>query len=137
MKQKNKELLLKDISARLPYRVKCISGVDDAVLIIEGINPNCCGASEIQVTYERSGINFDTKLSVIKPYLYPLSSIEELGLLEEYENIVCTLNNDKNNDFIFLNRIDQLLDFYHRNHLDYNGLIPKGLAINCTNLNIY
>lgn len=117
--------------------VKCVSGVDDAVLIIEGINPNCHGASEVQVTYERSGINFDTKLSVIKPYLYPLSSMEELGLLEEYENIVCALNNDKDIDFIFVNYIDQLLDFYHRNHLDYNGLIPKGLAIDCTNLNIY
>lgn len=137
MTQKEKQLLLRDLCPRLPYGVKCVSGVDDAVLIIEGINPNCCGASEIQVTYERSGINFDTKLSMIKPYLYPLESMEELGLLEEYENIVCALNNDKDIDFIFVDYIDQLLDFYHRNHLDYNGLIPKGLAINCANLNIY
>lgn len=137
MTQEEKQLLLRDLCQRLPYGVKCISGVDDAVLIIEGINPNCYGASEIQVTYERSGINFDTKLSVIKPYLYPLSSMEELGLLKEYENIVCALNNDKNIDFIFVDHIDQLLDFYHRNHLDYNGLIPNGLAINATGLNIY
>ena len=26
---------------------------------------------------------------------------------------------------------------YHINHFDYRGLIPKGLAIDATNLNIY
>lgn len=64
MTKKDRELLLQDLSARLPYGVKCISGVDNATLIIEGINPNCCGASEVQVTYEKSGINFDTTISI-------------------------------------------------------------------------
>lgn len=77
MTQEEKDLLLKDLSARLPYCIKCVSGVDDATLIIEGINPNCNGASEVQVTYERSGINFDTKISSIKPYLFPLSSMTD------------------------------------------------------------
>jgi hypothetical protein len=30
-----------------------------------------------------------------------------------------------------------LQDFYNKYHLDYRGLIPMGLAIDCTNLNIY
>ena len=29
------------------------------------------------------------------------------------------------------------LNFYNTHHLDWRGLIPKGLAINATNLNIY
>lgn len=34
MTQEQKELLLIDLSMRLPYGVKCVSGVDDATLII-------------------------------------------------------------------------------------------------------
>ena len=33
--------------------------------------------------------------------------------------------------------IIELFDFLNKNHFDYRGLIPKGLAIDCTNLNIY
>lgn len=29
------------------------------------------------------------------------------------------------------------VDFYHKHHIDYRGLIPKGLAIDATGLNIY
>jgi hypothetical protein len=31
----------------------------------------------------------------------------------------------------------KLIDFYNKHHLDYRGLIPMGLAIDATNLNIY
>jgi hypothetical protein len=30
-----------------------------------------------------------------------------------------------------------LIDFYNKYHLDYRGLIPKGLAIDATGKNIY
>ena len=111
---------------RLPYGVKCVSGVDDATLIIEGINPNCCGASEVQVTYERSGINFDTTISAIKPYLFPLSSM--------------TAEQKTSHNFLkhsaYANPV-KLIDWYIKNHFDYRGLIPMGLANDATNLNIY
>lgn len=29
------------------------------------------------------------------------------------------------------------VDFYNKHHFDYRELIPKGVAIDCTNLNIY
>lgn len=29
------------------------------------------------------------------------------------------------------------IDFYHKHHIDYRGLIPMGLAIDATGLNIY
>ena len=134
MTQEDKDLLIKDICTRLPYHVKVkitYSKENGSSLrqkiCKEGDNEL---NSSIYWLYEKNEIN-------IKPYLFPLSSMEELGLLEEYENIVCCLNNDKNTDFVFLNHINQLLEFYHRNHLDYNGLIPKDLAINATELNIY
>lgn len=152
MTQENKELLLKDLCARLPYGVKCVCGVDDATLIIEGINPNCNGASEVQVTYERSGINFDTKISSIKPYLFPLLSMTEEQLKEMQEiignpNEACIsvntsglelwLNSIDTDPTIWLDTIFEVQDWLNRNHLDYRGLIEKGLAIDCTNLNIY
>lgn len=140
MKQKDKELLFKDISARLPYRI-CVEHTSGFRGILHDITVyftyNEDNTIKDYLCYTNFFKNEPCKIEFFKPYLYPLSSIEELGLLEEYENIVCAFNNDKDIDFIFVKYIDQLLDFYHRNHLDYNGLIPKGLAINCTNLNIY
>ena len=31
----------------------------------------------------------------------------------------------------------ELIEWLNKNHFDYRGLIPMGLAIDCTNLNIY
>lgn len=121
MTQEQKELLLIDLSMRLPYGVKCVSGVDDATLIIEGINPNCCGASEVQVTYERSGINFDTTISAIKPYLFPISSMTE----------------EQDKEFMSIPIGYPSVDWFNKNHFDYRGLIPMGLAIDATDKNIY
>ena len=131
MTQEQEELLLKDLCARLPYGVKCVSGVDDATLIIEGINPNCCGASEVQVTYERSGINFDTTISAIKPYLFPLSSMTE-EQKEEHKDLL-----DNQYSFDANGSIFTLQDFYNKYHLDYRGLIPMGLADDAIGKNIY
>lgn len=145
MKQEYKNLLLQDLCARLPYGVKCVSGVDDAILIIEGINPNCCGASEVQVTYEKSGINFDTKLSSIKPYLFPISSMTEEQKEEYGKYYDIDLANSAKNLYDKLDGKDIIdgypmynhIDLCNKNHFDYRGLIPKGLAIDATGLNIY
>ena len=139
MTQENKDLLLRDLSARLPYKVKCVSGVDDAILIIEGINPNCNGASEVQVTYERSGINFDTKISSIKPYLRPMSSMTEEEK-KEYRK-VCELDTkilEKHpmDDSPFPAMYNSQ-DWLNKHHYDYRGLIPLDLAKDATGLNIY
>jgi hypothetical protein len=60
-----------------------------------------------------------------KPYLFPLSSITE----EQKEDMIkssCGIGSNKN-----------VFDWFNKNHIDYRGLIPMGLAIDCTNLNIY
>jgi hypothetical protein len=134
MTQEDKDLLLKDLSARLPYGIKCVSGVDDATLIIEGINPNCNGASEVQVTYERSGINFDTKISSIKPYLFPLSSMTEEQEIEYDATFATIVYEDGRRDSAMTYKS---FDWYNKNHFDYRGLIQLGLANDATGLNIY
>lgn len=148
MTQEDKELLLKDLSARLPYGVKCVSGVDDATLIIEGINPNCNGASEVQVTYESSGINFDTKISSIKPHLFPLSSMTEEQKIECFKGTDIELDeyneiwskfpiSETDIPITNLSNWLRVIDWLNKNHFDYRGLIPLGLAIDATGLGIY
>ena len=77
MDKVKKELLIKDLCARLPYGVKCSFDVDDAIYEITGINSSTCGVSEIQSTHIKSSINGDFKLNSCKPYLFPMSSMTE------------------------------------------------------------
>ena len=147
MKQEEKDLLIKDLSARLPYGVRCSFGVDDAVYEVCGINPSCCGASETQATHIKSGINGDFKITSCRPYLFPLSSMTEEQydemekiVSEDYmENIQITKEMREKVDFITHWPLysPKVIDWFNKNHFDYRGLIKKGLAIDCTNLNIY
>lgn len=158
MTQEQKELLLKDLCARLPYKVRCSFGIDDAIYEVCGVNPTCCGASEIQATHIKSSINGDFSLSRCKPYLFPLSSMteeqkrelleltgyearcEESGGFDSwgfYVNIVGEYKYEDNQESIILYPDDIGIDWCNKNHFDYRGLIEKGLAIDATGLNIY
>lgn len=113
MTQENKELLLKDLCARLPY----------------GVILNCCNlVGEKLYTIDSNGlVNNDYDLEEVKPYLFPLSSMTE-EQEEEYNTMY------EENRYSWR---DNIIDWFHKNHLDYRGLIPKGLAIDATGLNIY
>ena len=120
MKQEDKDLLLKDLCARLPYGIICEDGYGN-VLELNGIDkPNT-------ITFKCSDKTFwTTDLDKCKPYLFPLSSMTE----------------EQKTSHNFLKHSayaspTKLIDFYNKNHIDYRGLIPMGLAIDCTNLNIY
>ena len=134
MKQKDIDLLIQDLSSRLPYGVKCSFGVDDAIYKICGINPVCCGASEIQATHIKSGINGDFAINVCKPYLFPLSSMTE-EQRKEYHNL-CSVGTDECGDIIYFDTYESI-DYLNKNKFDYRYLIPMGLAIDATGLNIY
>lgn len=134
MTQEEKQLLVKDLCSRLPYSVKCSFGVDDAVYEIIGINPTCCGAYEIQATHIKSSINGDFRLNSCKPYLFPLSSMTD-EQKEEYcklqEKVIYNSKGLVNSDVM------EYVNWCYKNHIDINGLIPMGLAIDATGLNIY
>lgn len=140
MKQENKEILLKDICARLPYRVKCSFGVDDAIYEITGINPSACGASEIQATHVKSSINGDFKLNSCKPYLFPLSSMTK-EQRKEYESLCIKEISECTDiyDIVFDYYYDTVesIDYLYKNYFDYRGLIPMGIALDATGKNIY
>ena len=134
MTQNEKELLLKDLCCRLPYGVKVQTTY---------INPQ---------TKERKDIGTDVlstvEISMLidgyeehKPYLFPLSSMTE----EQKNN--CPIN-ETNLNIMKSNigygiiempwRLSYLFtDWCNKNHFDYRGLIPMGLANDATGLNIY
>ena len=122
-----KDLLLKDLCARLPYGVK-VSTPDDVSRTITRMNID---RNLIEVG---NYIDDVYVLSDIKPYLFPLSSMSE-EQKEEYcqlqQRIIYNSKGIVNED------ITEYINWCYENHLDINGLIPKGLAIDCTNLNIY
>ena len=113
MTQEDKELLLKDLCARLPYGV-IIQIKDWAVL-----------DAELKIGHiNRLQIN-DVEL---KPYLFPMSSMTDEQYKEYWE-----LEHSGNMEHLSI----PALDWLNKNHFDYRGLIEKGLAIDATNLNIY
>lgn len=123
MKQEHKELLLKDICARLPYGVKC--QFEDTIEIIKEIW--FCEDDSWQVDGEKTS----TCIYAVKPYLFPIESMSE-EQKEEFQDLL-----DNQYSFDANGNIFTLQDFYCKYHLDYRGLIPMGLAIDATNLNIY
>ena len=146
MKQEQKELLLKDLCGRLPYGVKVQTTY---------INPR---------TKERKDIGTDVlstvEISMLidgyeehKPYLFPLTNMSEKQAKELFNifGLVCPSTEE---DYIKINEctgitfflcqgfdvethLDKLIDWLNKNHFDYRGLIPKGLANDATGLNIY
>ena len=129
MTQKDKELLFRDLCARIPYNVKCYNSKYRPDLAEEII----C----ITVNYNHPCVQLGTylyKLEQVKPYLFPLSSITE-AQKEEY----CSLQQKViyNNKGLVNSDTMEYVNWCYKNHIDINNLIPIGLAIDATNLNIY
>lgn len=104
MTPEDKDLLLKDLCARLPYGVK--------------INYN--GVVERTISLN---LLLDFPFVNIKPYLRPMSSMTEeekvkLSLSQIYA-------------FTHYNEIAKI-DWLNEHHFDYRGLIDRGLAIEVT-----
>ena len=108
MTQENKELLLKELSSRYPYEI--ILHFDDKV---EQDDEPLYNIRKNGNTYL---INDAYYLEEVKPYLRSMKSMrkEEEILNRHYQTeLSCS----------------ELYDFYNSRHLDYRGLIEKGLAI--------
>lgn len=123
MTQEEKELLLKDLSARLPYKPRvryyyssigsaAINGYsDEGYLSYQNL--------EDFSLYPKYGLE-KTRVYNISPYLRPMSSMTE----EERE--------DYKSFFELIWKIPLLnkyFDFLNYYHFDYRGLIEKGLAL--------
>ena len=127
MTQEDKQLLLKDICARLPYKVKGVyARTDIKNLSICEITTHLYG--EIEESF-----NGKEKYEFI-PYLRPMSSMTE----EEQRTLDSMCNGvEMVSRLSGLKMFDKAFNWLNENHFDYRGLIEKGLAIDATGLNIY
>lgn len=139
MTQESKELLLKDLSGRLPYGVK-VSLNDGEIVWEETLSSICISDDRVYI----NGYCIGSYLEDVKPYLFPLSSMTE----EQYEEFIRIMNWDVSIEtvrkgvlfhlgYITLDRLYGDIDWFDKNHIDYRGLLEKGLAIDATGLNIY
>ena len=144
MIQEEKDLLLKDLCARVPYGVKVISKIpinqNESKEIVGQVTSVHYNVGIVQVGGFDVIVDYNPYFE-IKPYLFPLSSMTE-EQKQEYTYIVNYISSDdtenwKEGEFIYVEQFTQLMHFYHTNHLDYMGLIPMGLANDATGLNIY
>lgn len=141
MTEKEKDLLIRDLCARLPYGVKVKVKHYEDVWKLLAIYTN-------GTTYITRDIGYpiETYFEDCKPYLFPLSSITKEQLFEVQEilgkneieigdGFLHIIDSDRNT--ITYLEILALLEWFYKNHFDVYGLIPKGLAIDGTELNIY
>lgn len=132
MTREQKDLLLKDLCARLPYGIE----VESVFINPDTKEHKSCG---IEVFDATSILMIRDGLGEFKPYLFPLSS-----MTEEQKKELQELHFDYISDEIFIDTefvchsdYVHLIDWLNKNHFDYRGLIPMGLAIDATGLNIY
>lgn len=124
---KDKQLLLEDLSARLPYGVK-VTTANPAVDfgVISGISIK----GKISVGTKDADIVFEC--TEVKPYLRPMSSMTDEEKKEYYTfQYKFTL---QAHEYQELNKetFSEYLDWLNKNMFDYRGLIEKGLAIEVT-----
>ena len=135
MTQENKELLIKDLCARLPYEVKVHAKYIDTITDVEvekvGVLSMVDNDTIIAFTCDDTNCYNYVTIHEVKPYLFPMSSMTE-EQSKTYHELVSGMFGTST-----LINFEVLTDFFHKNHLDYRGLIPMGLAIDATGLNIY
>ena len=138
MEKEDKELLFKDLCARLPYGVKC--QFEDTARITDG-------ESNQFYDYILSARHLDLFINLknfyVKPYLRTMSSMtEEEKIYINYKwdaddcgNMMAFSSYEGGVSEIELADIIGFQDWLNKNMFDYQGLIEKGLAIEVTEQN--
>ena len=136
MTKQDKELLLKDLCARLPYGIKAQFKVKE--LSSCGVNVEITGILN-GIPLFGSGKVTHSHIEYFKPYLRPMSSMTDEER-EEWADLF-NLELDKLNEIddedeaeekaplYFGNCHSVSIDWLNKNMFDYHGLIGKGLAL--------
>jgi hypothetical protein len=123
MKKEDKDLLFKDLSARLPYHVKVKVWLKDGT-IEEGV---------LDLEHNYADVLLDAfyynKIKDIKPYLRSMSSMTQTE--RKYLNDLRKIKFDT-----YYGYHAACIDYLNSIHVDYNNLIGKDLAIDKEN-NLY
>ena len=143
MTQEQKQLLLIDLCGRLPYGVKLqhVKNTDSIVELYSiDLDDFYC---KIQFyTYKGIALIASDEGKLLKPggmlrykpYLFPIESMTD----EQMKECLSTKHKIiKSSGKVMYLDSPNTINYYHKNHIDYRGLIPMGLANDATGLNIY
>ena len=135
MTQEEKQLLLQDLSARLPYGVKVTTTNPAAEFgVMSGISIK----GKISVETKYADIVFEC--TEVKPYLRPMSSMTEEEK-EEMHNLLSpegtaiygcygiSVPMNHYGEFVSYKFMNNIIHYLLEHHFDFMGLIPKGLAL--------
>ena len=129
MTQEDRQILLKDLSSRLPYGVRYRRFAWD-----DKQGEECISAKIYSISPDGYVRNYHEDesdyIDNVRPYLFPFSSMTDKQK-NEYQYITERWMNDP------AYSISDSTDWLNENHFDYRNLIEKGLAIDATELNIY
>lgn len=109
MTKEEKQLLLIDLCARLPHHVRCKVWLKDDTTEEGFLDLEHNYGNVLQDAF------YYNKIKDVKPYLRPMSS-----MTKEEEETECYLRTYQARRYA---------DFCNSKHLDYRGLIEKGLAL--------
>ena len=132
MNKEDKQLLLKDLVARLPYGVKCTTkSLWNGIYTIEGYKDD---KFFLDCPVYDEGDD-EWMIESIVPYLRSMSSMteEETNEFILISDTVLWCGDKRSTCILSLEQIDWL----NKRHFDYRGLIEKGLAIEVTEENNY
>ena len=120
MTKEEKQILLHDLCARLPYGVICLVEFSDDRKYAAKLT----SVSVTNLGFGSSGVAY---LHCCKPYLRPMSSMTE----EENEEWIKASNMkfDMEDGFVDVYDAHLSIDYLNSHHIDYRGLIPMGLAL--------
>ena len=141
--EEKKDLLFRDLCARVPYGVK-VQYMNN-IFVIDYVSP-MYGEVKLDIPD-----NWTVGVSEVKPYLFPFSSItdEQKSELNKKFTVQFSGNNVYSIHYHsegYWDTTDLELDFQdwlwfinwcYKNHFDIYGLIPMGLALDATGINVY
>lgn len=128
MTQEEKQHLLQDLSARLPYGVICRGickdfDVNKDEYVDKEVTGILTGLHIYKCSYGVIGLTDRCDIESIKPCLRPMSSMSE-DEKEEYKQFL----EDVEGYAYSIDCVPQI-DWLNAHHFDYRGLIEKGLAL--------
>lgn len=149
---KNEELLIKDLTCRLSYGVKCLVEIDETEydefsgkvigfkgksigeLYLLDMNDNHVELyfnEKNNISDELSDMSMEGLITInyIKPYLRPMSSMTKD---ERFQFFLVSKYASLNDDNTLNHCTPDGFDWLNAHYFDYRGLIPMGLAIEAT-----
>ena len=121
MTEEDKDLLLKDLYARLRYGIKFKADDEDCIREIHYIKD--------ENIYIREYQNLPYWIDNIKPYLRPISSMTEEESKEYFDFRNQELQRVAFAEIGRESAIAEISDWLNAHHLDYRGFIEKGLVL--------